>query len=304
VCSHEIPTGSCWVQPFSVTIPLNGSRDTPGVHETISGSVSVTFIGCDGKARVKILDVETPSKDGKTPTSDKSFVSTDEITFHASMAVACQSSNAGNALFDWTSNNTPANGSLTPKSVSNQQYVAKPSPPAAPSARNDPLTYVVTAKFGGTQDQFTLTQDAIDKIRQQYIDMSKSTVPPRDKFIDSGQSPGGHFTFANIQSRDGAPWAVFSAFDHLEAWRTNYRAALTINRGYSTPKYNATIVDPGNGKPAARESQHIYGTAADVASTQANWDELAQSAWAAGACVEPIKSHVHADWRGTCPWGY
>lgn len=248
---------------------------------------------------VKITGVDTPSNDGKVAGSDKSFLSTDKITLNAQVLPICAA-----PQLNWSVAANGTNGTLNPASATGIQYATTPAPPGAPSGREAALTYNVTAKLRDLSDQMKILQDPIDTERQQYIDMSKSNVPQRSEFIDSGQSPGGHFTFDEIQSNDGAPWAVFSIFDHLEAWRTNYRTGLTINRGYSTPKYNATIIDPGNGKPAARESQHIYGTAADAASTQAKWDELAQSAWAAGACVEPIHSHVHADWRGDCPWGW
>jgi hypothetical protein len=132
--------------------------------------------------------------------------------------------------------------------------------------------------------------------------MSKTTKPARAPFINSGQSSGGHFTFAEIQSNDGAPWALFTIFENMESWRTNYGAALSLNRGYTTPRHNASI--PG----AATNSQHIYGTAADVASGSGDWQAKRDAAKLAGACCEPLSisgyGHVHGDWRGTCPAGW
>jgi hypothetical protein len=255
------------------------------------------------KPWVHISQVDTPSNDGKTPNCSKSFVSKDTITIHATKVCS-------NGL-KWTSDNTAANGSLTPKTSNAEQYAAKPSPPAAPSTRNASLTYAVKISAGSAQDHTTIVQDDIDKIRQQYIDMNKWKTPDRSAFIDSGQSSGGHFTFAQIQSKDGAPWAVFSIFEDLETWRTNYgqnlppgeTPSMTLNRGYTTPKHNATIQPPG-----ATNSNHIYGTAADVASTQVTWGPLKQAAKDAGACTEPASlsypGHVHADWRGGCPGGW
>jgi hypothetical protein len=247
------------------------------------------------KSWVHISQVDTPSNDGKTPNCSKSFVSKDTITIHATKVCS-------NGL-KWTSDNTAANGSLTPKTSNTEQYAAKPSPPAAPSTRNSSLTYAVKVSAGSAQDHTTIVQDDIDKIRQQYIDMNKWKTPDRSTFIDSGQSSGGHFTFAEIQSKDGAPWAVFSLFEDLETWRTNYGDDFPmINRGYTTPKHNATITG------AATNSNHIYGTAADVASTQDTWVLLKQAAKDAGACTEPASlsypGHVHADWRGGCPGGW
>jgi len=294
----------CVKSPQTASVNFAGSSTDVWGTTNWNGGFTVYVTPCPKEPSVKISRVDTPSNDSKTSGSDKSFVSTDKLTFHAAVIGCGEPNDAANAVPDWTSNNTPSNGSLTPKSLTNKEYPVKASPPDAPSARDGPLAYVVTAKYGGTQDQFTITQDDIDKIRQQYIDMSKSSVPERSKYIDSGQSPGGHFTFENIQSKDGAPWAVFSVFAGLEAWRTQYGQELTINRGYSTPKRNASV--PG----AATNSQHIYGTAADVHSDINTWEKLRRAVKAVGACAERKQdqsdwpNHVHGDWRGGCPAGW
>jgi hypothetical protein len=278
---------------MSQIIALAGGHGTANVDIDF---VAIFGYGCDSNS-VKILKVDTPSNDGKTPNSDKSFVSSDTVTFHAKVDSAC-----GNTDLEWTSSNTATSGSLAPQTLRAQQYAATPSPPAASGGRAASLTYTVTVTANKGQDQTTIVQDEIDKIRQQYIDMSKNRTPVRHEFIDSGQSSAGHFTFAEIRSNDGAPWAVFSIFEDLETWRSNYGGSLTITRGYSTPRYNATI--PG----AATNSQHIYGTATDVLSNHATWGDLKQAAKDAGACTEPLQistySHVHGDWRGGCPAGW
>ena len=82
---------------------------------------------------------------------------------------------------------------------------------------------------------------------------------------------------------------------------------MIINSGYRNPYKNAHI--PGSSK----ESQHIYGYAADIGVRDFNndgvtnkddWDILAEAAKSNGACIEPYRytgTWVHMDWRGSCP---
>ncbi|MGH9397363.1 MAG: D-Ala-D-Ala carboxypeptidase family metallohydrolase, partial [Terriglobia bacterium] len=80
-------------------------------------------------------------------------------------------------------------------------------------------------------------------------------------------------------------------------------SAMIVNSGYREPAYNAGI-------GGARSSQHVFGTAADIASDSNTWQNLANFADAQGACIEPLSypgsttAHVHMDWRGTCPSGW
>ncbi|MGZ5434337.1 MAG: D-Ala-D-Ala carboxypeptidase family metallohydrolase, partial [Thermoanaerobaculia bacterium] len=75
-----------------------------------------------------------------------------------------------------------------------------------------------------------------------------------------------------------------------------------VNRGFSTPRHNAKI------KGAAKNSQHLYGTAADIDSDASDWHAKRDAARDAGACLEPLAisgyGHVHGDWREQCPPGW
>jgi hypothetical protein len=263
-------------------------------------SVDVKFLGCEEQI-VKVAGVDTASNDGKTSDGDKSFVSTDALTFHATVEPGCDGSKVR-----WAIESTTANGTLNPNVGEGLVFNASPSPPPAAEGRQDGLEYKVSASIEKSSDKITISQDGIDKIRQQYIDMDKTQKPDRADFIDS--APSGHFLFHDIQSHDtggDAPWAVFSIFERLEAWRTQYGMELpNITRGYSTPRHNAEIHPAGK-----KNSLHIYGKAVDVQSSmdKAFWEELSQAARDVGACIEPRdwgKSHVHADWRGGCPDGF
>ena len=101
----------------------------------------------------------------------------------------------------------------------------------------------------------------------------------------------------------GNTYAVFSIAQHLENVRTTMNKPLTVNSAYRTPKYNKAVGGVVN-------SQHIYGTAADIRvddfnnDNQTNYDDwllLKNAAAAEGATyIEPYGdtgSWVHMDWR-------
>ena len=256
-----------------------GGTDTTGSTDTTATTQTVSTTAGDVAIKVR-----TPSADGRTSQSGSSFVSTDSLKF------SCDGSEPS-----WT-----ADG-LDPNRGTGGQFSARVKAPPAPGGRTKALQYTVGVDTGGRHGSVRLIQDPIDVIRQQYIDMKKNHVLRRHDFVSHGGS--ANFTFADIQSRDRAKWAVFSAFPHLEEWRTEYGQPLQINRGFTTPRHNASV--PG----AAKNSQHLYGTAADVNSTDADWEEKRDAAKRAGACTEPLaisgSHHVHGDWRvDGCPPGW
>jgi hypothetical protein len=237
------------------------------------------------------IAVTTPSDDGLTPHASHSFVSTDRI--------ALKSEDAETA---WKLDGGASDGTLDPSSHSGPLYEIALHPKKVSGSRSRPLKYTVLASVGDRATTFVLEQDPVDTIRQQYIDLAKWHTPSRREFLSSGRSRRGYFRFAEIRSRDGAPWAVFTALDHLDEWRENYGAPLKVNRGYTTPRHNATI------KGAAKNSQHLYGTAADIDSDASDWHDKRDAAREAGACLEPLAvsgyGHVHGDWRQQCPPGW
>jgi hypothetical protein len=123
--------------------------------------------------------------------------------------------------------------------------------------------------------------------------------PAAGDFVNQNtyQDPG-HFTWSEVQSRDGALWAILtsSLLNGLEQTRSNYGGSLTLAGAYCTPDYNASLQD------SATCSDHIYGRAADIDTNNdcSTWNAVAAAANAAGAWVEPLsaskKGHVHASW--------
>jgi hypothetical protein len=167
-------------------------------------------------------------------------------------------------------------------------------PPAAPYGRSEPLTMSILAVGATGSTVVKLTQDGIDRIRQQYVDLRKARTPRRAEFSSAAEMAGN---FGEILSHDREPWAVFTVGRKLAAWRGRY-APLVVNRAYSTPRHNAAIA-------GARNSQHIYGSAIDAASTPADWYAKRNVVRDLGACIEPSDistfNHVHGDWREGCP---
>lgn len=144
-------------------------------------------------------------------------------------------------------------------------------------------------------------------LRQQYIDMGKDSVPGRGSFINSGSTE--HFDLSEGACHCGHhSYHLWSIMDELENVRANLGHAMSINSGYRCPIHNAA--QRGSGA----NSQHMYGTAADVAvqdwngngATDTNgngidddWETLKDAAEDAGAWVEPFNltgSWVHMDW--------
>ncbi|HEX9982990.1 MAG TPA: D-Ala-D-Ala carboxypeptidase family metallohydrolase [Thermoanaerobaculia bacterium] len=233
----------------------------------------------------------TPSADGRTAKAKRSFVTTDVLRFAAESAEV-----------EWAVETASSDGRLDPATFAGPEYEAKVRPKPAPSSRSKPLRYTLTVAEGDQRSKYVIEQDEIDTIRQQYIDMTKNRVPKRNEFVGEGKSPRGYFSFAEIRSRDNAPYAVFTVLEQMDEWRESYGGPLKVNRGFTTPRHNGKI------KGAAKNSQHLYGRAVDVDSDSGDWVDKRDAARDAGACTEPLAicgyGHVHGDWRKECPPGW
>ncbi len=131
--------------------------------------------------------------------------------------------------------------------------------------------------------------------------------PAAGDFVNQNtyQDPG-HFSWNEVQSHDGASWAlvISGLLNGLEQTRSNYGNALNLSRAYSTPDYNASV----GGENC---SDHTYGEAADILTNDncTAWNAIAKAASDAGAWIESISkstsNHVHVSWgRSANPGGY
>lgn len=184
--------------------------------------------------------------------------------------------------------------------------------PLVPNGRNwNTLNYRVRAKvtIDGeeiTSDWVTFQQDEIDMMRQQYIDMGKTTTPARNEFINAGST--AHFALYTNGNPDGAcrcgnhEYHIWSIMDDLEDVRAQLGHPMPVASGYRCPIHNAA-------EGGATNSQHIYGTAADVTALDYDSngiintddrDDLHTAAqafanWTNDNYVNPMR--VHMDWR-------
>ncbi|MGH9398142.1 MAG: D-Ala-D-Ala carboxypeptidase family metallohydrolase, partial [Terriglobia bacterium] len=147
--------------------------------------------------------------------------------------------------------------------------------------------------------------DQRDSIIPQY-----QTYPTSPQFIPvcadfTNNASTANFAFAELNVNQWYPWAILRSvfLNGLQNTRNAYGSAMIVNSGYREPAYNAGI-------GGARSSQHVFGTAADIASDSNTWKSLAHDANQEGGCVEPTQdqggsyAHVHMDWRGACPSGW
>ncbi len=186
-------------------------------------------------------------------------------------------------------------------------YVTDSLVTPAPNGRTQAISYGVTASIdvGVTHRESSealVIQDGIDKLRQQYLDMQKNSVPDRSNFaLDLPATP--HFQFSEGACHCGQhDWQLWLIMDNLEAVRVSFAHPMIVNSGYRCPIHNSH--QPG----AAVNSRHIYGMAADIDVSDFNgdgtvnkddWDILAEAATANGAVLEPYSQTggwVHMQW--------
>jgi len=137
--------------------------------------------------------------------------------------------------------------------------------PAATSRRGGPLSYQIMASIvSGKEfsDKIIITQDEIDQLRQEYIDISKRT---EDREYKGALPPIGAFTNSvrsEFNSSDYNYWIVNwqinlpDKFDDLEA---NYGSDIGLTSAYRNPAKQLTT---GNNTGNAN-SFHVYGRAID-----------------------------------------
>jgi len=216
-----------------------------------------------------------------------------------------------NPNIEWELEDDPNEKGATPvpKGISEKkgnQITIKIDIPLQPAGRNwNTLNYRVRAKLNvnGTyifSEWKTFKQDEIDMLRQQYIDMSKNRVPERSEFINSGSST--YFSLAEGACSCGKhSYHLWSIMNQLDAVRISLGRSMTVNSGYRCPIKNSKT------KGSAKESQHMYGKAADINLGDYNgngypdrndWDTLANIARKENASyIEPASLTFHEDIR-------
>ena len=138
-------------------------------------------------------------------------------------------------------------------------------------------------------------------LRQQYIDMSKNSIPARSEFINEGGST--YFDLSEGACRCGHhSYHLWSIMDKLDEVREAFGYPMSPNSGYRCPIHNAN-------EGGAKKSRHMYGDAADIRVKDFNkdgvinrddWDMLSTAARSQNpGYIEPYGltgKWVHMDW--------
>jgi hypothetical protein len=171
-----------------------------------------------------------------------------------------------------------------------------------------PIKYQIRAKLNYQSQVYVsewkkIVQDEKDMLRQQYIDMSKNKIPARSEFVNAGKSK--YFTLTEGACNCGKhSYHLWSIMDKLDDVREKMGQSLVVNSGYRCPQKNT------NTSGSAKESQHMYGAAADIGvrdfnadgkSDKDDWNTLKKKAEEADVSyIEPFDktgTWVHMDWR-------
>jgi hypothetical protein len=120
-----------------------------------------------------------------------------------------------------------------------------------------------------------------------------------DRFVDlydadPDLSIAAHFVLEEVMSWQKGQYGVFQSHvvEHMQAIRDAAGGAITVNSGYRSPGYNASV-------GGVTSSRHMYGDAADMDPSGISLDRLAELCYAEGAdYVGMYSTFVHCDWRG------
>ena len=121
----------------------------------------------------------------------------------------------------------------------------------------------------------------------QYIDMD-------DPSVDTEARVAANFKLGEICVRSKGRYQVLQrhAVQKLQAVRTAAGSALTINSGFRSPDYNASV-------GGATRSRHMYGDAFDIMPGAVGQDGLMSicTSHGAGYVAKYASGHIHCDWR-------
>lgn len=187
------------------------------------------------------------------------------------------------------------------------------------------LAYRVSARVsqGGQligSDTVDLRQDETDTAREEYLEYGRARTPGRAEF---GVRDTTHFSRAELNFGD---YSVHIATDALLGGLVDLRAALGQVRRQETPlvltsAFRNPVHHRVHAGAVAAESQHQYGTAADLRIRGYDEDPedffylIFRATRRLGACFEPEETiragnaagaltHAHVDWRGRCERGW
>lgn len=110
---------------------------------------------------------------------------------------------------------------------------------------------------------------------------------------DPDLAVAANFVLEELMSWRKGQYGVYQSHvvEHLQAIREASGGSISVNSGYRSPAYNASV-------GGVTHSRHMYGDAADMDPSAASLDRLADLCDAEGAgYIGMYSSFVHCDWR-------
>jgi hypothetical protein len=110
---------------------------------------------------------------------------------------------------------------------------------------------------------------------------------------DPDLAVAANFVLEELMSWRKGQYGVYQTHvvEHLQAIRDASGGSITVNSGYRSPAYNASV-------GGVSSSRHMYGDAADMDPSAVSLDRLADLCYAEGAdYVGMYSTFVHCDWR-------
>jgi hypothetical protein len=314
-------------------------------HFLIAGVLAVASLGCNGSTEPPGDDVDSVSfvsVDVETDGPDRSFTTPFEalVRLRAELSPPDAPVEVEWVVVDEPTDRVPTPAPQTPL-VGAETFFLVPRPAASrwdtvphPGELDQKsLSLRINARVvveGDTvmSDPQAVTQDEIDTVKQEYVDLGRQRFPGRNVF---GTPSSEHFKSSDLNPTGDyrVYWSEGRMLGGLEALlaviEERFQTAglpferLTLTSVFRNPVHHAI-----HAGLTTRESQHQYGLAADLRI----WDQAvtreeffaelrdAAKSDAVGACFEPEElirggssdgqtlTHAHVDWRDTCPIGW
>lgn len=146
----------------------------------------------------------------------------------------------------------------------------------------------------------TVLKDASFPSGYTYPTSSSPAYAAPTRFIDLNAHPSGtklapNFSLGELMQAWKGRYAIYEPHmvDKLQSLRNQSGGALNVNSGYRSPGYNT-------GVDGATFSRHMYGDAADMASSVVSLNTMKGLCQGLNAdYIGMYTSHIHCDWRYT-----
>ncbi|OEK08123.1 hypothetical protein A8C32_01290 [Flavivirga aquatica] len=156
--------------------------------------------------------------------------------------------------------------------------------------RNLAISYKTSITIIGLKKEFTLEQDQVDILRQEYVDFGITFQPQRSNvYRDNGAWNVGNYDYIVTESDDNHFQTIYDAI--VSNWEAKgYTDGITVSSAYRNPRRNPGVIN----------SRHLRGLALDIypqgVITLQRWLDLRTSG---NEVTEVNGVNAHCDRSGT-----